>query len=320
MASLPGRPEKAAPGSERYLPDPLTGLPDEHLFRLQLPLEFARARDREANAALLAVRLDGIVAINDRHGRASGDEAIRAVADVLQGIRAGAGREAHHLFKLGGPLFGYYLPEAGAPEARAVAEEIHEKVQQSEAFLQRLTVSVGVVNFYELFLEDGSREQLALRLEQLLMQRLAIAGSRGANTICDSSPSEGSQAGGRPTVLLVDPEPESLELLVHALKAADLDVQVCREGESALARIEANPPSLIICEAMCPRLSGFTLRERLQTNAFWNAIPFILVSHRKNEDLIRKAVERDIRHFFRKPVSLTEVAGLAVNLTRKASA
>ena len=71
---------------------------------------------------------------------------------------------------------------------------------------------------------------------------------------------------------------------------------------------------------MCPRLNGFTLRERLQTNALWNAIPFILVSHRKNEDLIRKAVERDIRHFFRKPVSLTEVAGLAVNLTRKASA
>jgi hypothetical protein len=29
-------------------------------------------------------------------------------------------------------------------------------------------------------------------------------------------------------------------------------------------------------------------------------------------------VERDIRHFFRKPVSLTEVVGLAVNLTRKA--
>ena len=306
--------------SERFLRDPLTGLPDEHLLRLQLPLEFARARDREANAALLAVKLDDIVAINQRFGRERGDEALRAVASILQNARAAPGREAQVAFKLSGSVFGYYLPQASAPEARALAEQLHEQVQQSASFPQRLTVSIGVVNFYELFLEDGSREQLALRLEQLLMQRLAIAGSRGANTICDSSPSEGSQAGGRPTVLLVDPEPESLELLVHALKAADLDVQVCREGESALARIEANPPSLIICEAMCPRLSGFTLRERLQTNAFWNAIPFILVSHRKNEDLIRKAVERDIRHFFRKPVSLTEVAGLAVNLTRKASA
>jgi hypothetical protein len=36
--------------------------------------------------------------------------------------------------------------------------------------------------------------------------------------------------------------------------------------------------------------------------------------------LIRKAVERDIRHFFRKPVPLTEVAGLVINLTRRAFA
>jgi len=307
------------PGSERYLRDPLTGLPDEHLFRQQLPLEFARARDRERNAALLAVRLDGIVEINDRLGRASGDEAIRAVANVLQNVRAGAGREAHLLFKLGGSLFGYYLTEAGAPEARALAEEIHQKVQQSEAYLQRLTVSIGIVNFHELFLEDGSREQLAMRIKQTALYRVAVAGRQGANTICDSSRTSAATVSTRPRVLLVDPDPDSMELLIRALEAAELVVQVCREGESALAAVEASPPGVILCEAMSPRLSGFTLRERLRTNALWNSIPFILVSHRKNEDLIRKAVEGDIRHFFRKPVSLTEVAGLVVNLTRRAS-
>jgi diguanylate cyclase (GGDEF)-like protein len=318
MAS-PAGPQPAS-ASERFLRDPLTGLPDEHLLRLQLPLEFARARDQERNAALLAVKLDDIMAINDRYGRASGDEAIRAVSYLLQNVQAEAGRETHLVFKLSGSIFGYYLPQASAPEARALAETIHEQVQQSEAYLQRLTVSIGIVNFYELFLEDGSREQLALRLEQTLMHRLAIASRQGTNTICDSSQTSAASVASRPAVLLVDPDPGSMELLLRALEAADLAVQVCREGESALAAVEANPPSLIICEAMCPRLNGFTLRERLQTNALWNAIPFILVSHRKNEDLIRKAVERDIRHFFRKPVSLTEVAGLAVNLTRKASA
>jgi diguanylate cyclase (GGDEF)-like protein len=305
-------------GSERFLRDPLTGLPDEHLFRLQLPLEFSRARDRERNAALLGIRVDDIVALNEKYGRASGDDAIRAVSFVLQSVRAAPGRENHLLFKLGGALFGYYLPEAGSPEARAVAEEIHRKVQQSEAYLQRLTVSIGIVNFHELFLEDGSREQLALRVEQTVLHRLSIAARQGANTICDSSPTSAAAVSRRPSVLVVDPEPASLELLIRALEAAELKVQVCLEGESALAAIEADPPSLIICEAMTPRLNGFSLRERMRTNALWNAIPFVLVSHRKNEDLIRKAVERDIRHFFRKPVSLTEVAGLVVNLTRQA--
>jgi diguanylate cyclase (GGDEF)-like protein len=308
-----------APASERFLRDPLTGLPDEHLLRLQLPLEFARARDQERNAALLAIKLDDIVGLNERWGRARGDEALRSVAQVLQNVRGQTGRENQVAFKLGGPLFGYYLPQASAPEARAMAEQIHEQVQQSQGFTQRLTVSIGIVNFYELFLEDGSREQLALRLEQTMIHRLAIAGRMGANTICDTSQTSAAAVSSRPTVLLVDPDPGSMELLVRALEAADLSVQVSPEGESALAAMEAAAPSLIICEAMCSRLNGFTLRERLQTNALWNTIPFILVSHRKNEDLIRKAVERDIRHFFRKPVSLTEVTGLVINLTRKAS-
>jgi predicted signal transduction protein with EAL and GGDEF domain len=63
-----------------------------------------RARDRERNAGLLAVRLDGIEALNDRSGRASGDEAIRAVSYVPEGVRAGEGRQAH-------------LPEASASGA-----------------------------------------------------------------------------------------------------------------------------------------------------------------------------------------------------------
>jgi diguanylate cyclase (GGDEF)-like protein len=305
------------PDSEQYRRDPLTGLPDEHLFRQQLPLEFVRARDRERNAALLAVKLDGIEELNDRFGRASGDEAIHAVAYVLEGVQKGEGRQAHLLFKLAGPLFGYYLPEASAAQARALAEEIHEKVQQSAAYPQRLTVSIGIVNFYEFFLEEGAREELAERIRRTLLHRVGIAQRQGANTICDSSATSAAAVSARPAVLLVDPDPDSMELLVRALEASDLEVRQCRDGESALSAIQADPPEAIVCEAMCPRLSGFALRERLQTNASWNSIPFILVSHRKNEDLIRKAVERDIRHFFRKPVSLTEVAGLLVNLTRR---
>ena len=318
MANPPTRPEQAPAEARRYSRDPLTGLPDEHLFRLRLPLDFARAREREINGALLAIVLDDIIAINEKYGRASGDEAIRAVADILQNVRASAGRESHLLFKIGGPIFAYYLTEASAPEARAVAEEIHQKVLQSETFLQRLTASIGIVNFYELFLEDGSREQMARRLEQTALYRLKIAGRLGANTICDSSQISAAMVSTRPTVLLVDPEPGSMELLIRALEAAELVVQICRDGESAMEAIQAKLPSAIICEAMSPRLNGFTIRERLQTNAIWSSIPFILVSHRKNEDLIRKAVERDIRHFFRKPVPLTEVAGLVINLTKRA--
>jgi diguanylate cyclase (GGDEF)-like protein len=317
--SPPLPPAQAFPGSERFTRDALTGLPNEHLFRLQLPMEFDRAREQETNAAFLVIKVDEIVAINEKYGRSSGDEALRAVAYVLENVRAGPDRQSHVVFRLGGPSFGYYLPQCSAPQARALAEEIRDKVQLSETYLQRLTVSIGVVNFYELFMEEGSREQLARRIEQTALHRLDIAGRQGSNTICDSSPTSDAAVSSRPVVLLVDPDPGSMELLIRSLEAAELVVQVYRDGESAMEAVQKSRPSVIVCEAMSPRLDGFTIRERLQANAAWSAIPFILVSHRKNEEMIRKAVERDIRHFFRKPVSLTEVAGLLLNITRRAA-
>ncbi len=315
----PAGPEQVLPSNARLTRDALTGLPSGQVFKPYLRSEFVRAREEERNGSLLAIRLDDIVAINAMRGREAGDEALRAVAYILDNVRAAPGRESHVVFKLAGPLFGYQMPACSAAEARTAAEEIHEKVQRSEVYLQRLTVSIGIVNFYELFMEEGTTEQLALRLEQTALHRLGIAGRQGGNSICDSSETATAAVSPRRTVLLVDPDPGSMELLIRALESAELVVQVCEDGESALAAIQSNPPGAIVCEAMSPRLDGFTLRERLRTNALWNAIPFILLSHGKNEELIRKAVERDIRHFFRKPVSLTEVTGLLVNLTRSAA-
>jgi len=301
---------------ERLTIDALTGLRNEHLFRLRFPEEFRQARERETNAALLAIKLDNAVTINAVHGRNSGDDALRVVAHVLESYRSAPERSTHLAVRLGGPLFGYYAPACSAPQARAIAEDVLRLVQQSELFLTRLDVSIGLVNLYEFFLDEGTNEQIALRIELAALHRLGIAEAQGANTICDSADITASAAAARSTVLVVEPEPASLELLVRALEAAELTVRVCEDGEGAISLIESEPPGVIIAEAMTPRLNGFTLRERLRSNVLWNAIPFILVSHKKNEDLIRKAVALDIRHYFRKPLSVTELVGLVTNLAR----
>jgi len=303
----------------RLFRDALTLLPNEHLFRHRLPAEFEWARDREANGALIVLKLDRIAAINAAHGRSGGDEALRAVASVLERYRARQGRESHSAVRLSGSMFGYSIPACSAPEAKAAADELRKLVQQSELFVGRLTVSVGVANYYELFLENGTKESLALRIEQTAIHRLGIAERQGGNTVCDASDAEEAASSAHPLVLLVDPDPQSMELLVRALQAAEIEVRICEDGESAMAAVQEHTPRAIICEALCPRINGFSVREQLRANALWNAIPFLLVSHRKNDEMIRKAVEADIRHFFRKPVNLTEVVGLVLNILRSAT-
>jgi two-component system cell cycle response regulator len=305
-------------GPDRLTFDSLTGLHNEHLFRLQLPMEFQRAREQENNGSLIVIRLDNILAINAQHGRSGGDEALRAVAHLLESARSSAGRQSHVAFKLSGPVFGYYIPQCGAPDARALAEEIRDKVTTTEQFISRISVSLGVVNLYEFFREEGTREEIAVRIEQTAFARLATAGRAGGNTICDASDVSQDALFSRPVVLIVEPEPQSIELLVHALEAAEFTVRVALDGESAVSFIQATPPAVIIAEAMTPQLNGFTVRDRMRANALWNAIPFILVSHKKTEEFIRKAVESKILHFLKKPLSITEVVGLVANLTRSA--
>jgi diguanylate cyclase (GGDEF)-like protein len=304
---------------ERLTKDANTGLRNEYFFRLRLPDEFAAARRNESNASFLIIKIDNIISINSKHGRAGGDEALRAIAHELENCKATPARSSHSVFKLGGPLFGYYIPSASAPEARSLAEQIHDAVIHSELFIEKLSVSIGIVNFYEFFLEGGTYQDLALRIEQTALYRLSIAEQMGTNTICDSSDISEHMTSSKPLVLIVEPDPASIELLINALSAAGFDVHTCENGETAIFFIQSKKPSVIICAAMAPRIDGFTLRERLRANALLNAIPFILVSHKKNEELIHKAVERDIRHFFRKPISIEEIVGLITNITRSST-
>ncbi|CAB1369627.1 EAL domain-containing protein [Denitratisoma oestradiolicum] len=63
--------------------DPLTGLPNRDLIRERLTNALHRSRRSGLSVALLFVDLDGFKLINDSHGHAVGDMALKAVADRL---------------------------------------------------------------------------------------------------------------------------------------------------------------------------------------------------------------------------------------------
>jgi diguanylate cyclase (GGDEF)-like protein len=313
-------PERGPAERDPVAVDTVTGLPAEAAFHRRLPAELLRARETETNGALLAITLDNIIVINARHGREGGDEALRAIGQILESYRAASPERASALvFKRSGPGFGYFIPACMPDAARQSAEELLSLASQSELYLGHLTVSIGIVNLREFFMEEGTPQQLALRIEQTAQYRVGIAESQGMNTICDTSETAERVVSAAPAILVVEPDPMSIELLLQALEAAGFIVHSREDGESALASIQAAPPDLIICEAMTPRLNGFDIRQRLRASSSWSAIPFILISHKKNEELIRKAVDNDIRYFFRKPLSITEVAGLAGNLLKGAA-
>ena len=148
--------------------DELTGLPNRRSVLRQLEALISRGRRHGHALALLMVDADHFKAVNDRHGHAAGDAALRALADRLcERLRTEdvAGR-------FGGEEFVVALPDADAAGAAAVAEAVRAAVRARPLTIAgrelSLTVSVGWATW-----EDDDLGQLLARADGALYEAKA---------------------------------------------------------------------------------------------------------------------------------------------------
>jgi diguanylate cyclase (GGDEF)-like protein len=110
--------------------DPLTNLLNRRSFVQRLDSEVARSRRYTRPLALLVFDLDELKTVNDTHGHAAGDEALKRVADALRATL----RSGDNAFRIGGDEFAVILPEADEHAARAAAQRIADELQLAASF------------------------------------------------------------------------------------------------------------------------------------------------------------------------------------------
>ena len=89
------------------LTDPLTGLANRRALDRDLRRELARSVRYDRCFSLVLIDLDGLKAVNDRHGHTAGDLVLQRLATALAGsLRAGDGA-----YRIGGDEFALVLPE-----------------------------------------------------------------------------------------------------------------------------------------------------------------------------------------------------------------
>jgi len=118
--------------------DSLTGVGNRRRLDRDLAKE---AGNGDMPVAVIMVDVDHFKRINDEHGHDAGDQALRAVADVLRReVRSG-----DVVYRYGGEEFCVVLADTTSVEAGQVAERIRFAVSRMAlAFDQPLTVSIGV--------------------------------------------------------------------------------------------------------------------------------------------------------------------------------
>ncbi len=127
--------------------DPLTSLFNRSFLFAAVEREIARSGRSGRGFCLLMMDLDGLKAVNDRHGHHLGDRLLRAVGDV---IRSGV-RRIDTPARYGGDEFVVLCPETDPTGAFVLAEKIRlgigELAIDAPGELIRPSVSVGVVTF-----------------------------------------------------------------------------------------------------------------------------------------------------------------------------
>ncbi|WP_051511834.1 GGDEF domain-containing response regulator [Skermanella stibiiresistens] len=156
--------------------DPLTGIANRrHLLDLA-ERELARLWRYGTPFSLIMMDVDHFKRINDTHGHAMGDEALRRLAAVC----AETLRQSDLLGRMGGEEFAILLPEAGEVEAMAVAERVRLRasrlrVASGDGAELRLTVSLGIA---ECRRDDLRIEQPLARADLALYQAKASGRDR----------------------------------------------------------------------------------------------------------------------------------------------
>lgn len=80
------------------------------------------------------------------------------------------------------------------------------------------------------------------------------------------------------SVLVVEDNPESMDLLLYLLAAFGYTAYAAKDGESGLEAASALHPDLIICDIHLPRMDGFGVVRQLKADPALQATPVVAVT------------------------------------------
>lgn len=106
-------------------------------------------------------------------------------------------------------------------------------------------------------------------------------------------------------VLLVDDNENQIHLLALCLRQEGYEVQVARDGETALERFRQFDPQLVILDVMLPRMDGLAVCQEIRKGS---AVPIIMCSAK--DDDVDKVVGLEVGadDYVTKPYNTKELA------------
>ncbi len=117
-------------------------------------------------------------------------------------------------------------------------------------------------------------------------------------------------------ILIVDDEPQVLEVLKLYLSRDGFRVTTVGDGEAALAAFDAAEPDLVLLDLMLPKVDGFQVFKEMRAKS---TIPIIMLTARGDELDRILGLELGADDYIVKPFSPREVVARVKNVLRRAA-
>ncbi len=111
----------------------------------------------------------------------------------------------------------------------------------------------------------------------------------------------------KPKILVVDDEPEAVELVEFNLKQAGFDVMTAEDGAEALKKARASLPSLVVLDLMMPEMDGLEVCKMLRRDPATAALPIIMLTAKAAEIDRILGLELGADDYITKPFSPREL-------------
>jgi two-component system alkaline phosphatase synthesis response regulator PhoP len=111
----------------------------------------------------------------------------------------------------------------------------------------------------------------------------------------------------RGRILVVDDEPDLLELVKHQLQKEHYEVTTAQDGEVALAQARRQPPDLVVLDLMLPGIDGLEVCRRLRADPRTMHIPIVMLTAKGEESDAVIGLSQGADDYVRKPFGSKEL-------------
>jgi len=109
------------------------------------------------------------------------------------------------------------------------------------------------------------------------------------------------------TILIIDDDPEMLQLTTELLEHEGYTVQTASNGKQALELTGVQAPDLVLCDVTMPGMDGYDVLLELGRTPGLAEIPFIFVSARSERADVRKGMALGADDYLTKPFEAQEL-------------